>query len=159
MFLSQIVQKLIYLNNRLKCPRLKLEKNESRLFSKYENAHEVQRQWKHYFNMSPPVLPTITAVNQRFNKTGSVGDVPGTGRPTSFNREEDLRHGGYQSTVIGLTRLISSTSRYHAAMQRLPYDPTLIVNLNEDDFDRCSQSSEICLEKFNYDPALLVHIL
>ena len=44
-------------------------------------------------------------------------------------------------------------------MQKLPYDPTLIVDLNEDDFDRCSQSSEICLEKFNYDLALIDHIL
>ena len=44
-------------------------------------------------------------------------------------------------------------------MQKLPYDPTLIINLNEDDFDRRSQLSEICLEKLNYDSALLVHIL
>ena len=43
-----------------------------------------------------------------------------------------------------------SASRYHAAMQKLqlkPYHPTLIVDLNEDSFDRHSQSSEICLEK------------
>ena len=55
-----------------------------------------------------------------------------------------------------------STSRYHAAMQKLHlklYRPTLVVDLNEDDFDRRSQSSEICLEKFNYDPALVDHIL
>ena len=39
-----------------------------RLFSKYENAHEVQRQWKNHFNTPPPALATITAVNQRLNK-------------------------------------------------------------------------------------------
>ena len=50
-----------------------------RLFSKYEHAHEVQRQWKHHFNTSPPGLATITTVNQRFNKTGSVEDLPHTG--------------------------------------------------------------------------------
>ena len=80
----------------------------------------------------------------------------------SFNRGEDLRHGGYQSTVIDSTRLYSSRSRYHAAMQKLqlkPFHSTLIVDLNEDDFDRCSQSSEICLENFNYYPALVDHIL
>ena len=80
----------------------------------------------------------------------------------SFNRGEDLRHGGYQSTVIDSTRLVSSTSRDHAAMQKLQLKsshPTLIVDLNKDNFDRCSQSSEICLEKFNYDPALVDHIL
>ena len=37
--------------------------------------------------------------------------------------------------------------------------PTLLVDLNKDDFDRRSQSSEICLEKFNYDPGLVDHIL
>ena len=50
----------------------------------------------------------------------------------------------------------------HVAMQKLqlkPYHPTMIVDLNEDDFDRRSQSSDICLEKFNYDPALVDHIL
>ena len=35
------------------------------------------------------------------------------------------------------------------------FHPTLIIDLNKDGFDRCSQSSEICLEKFNYDPALV----
>ena len=47
-------------------------------------------------------------------------------------------------------------------MQKLQlklYHPTLIVDLNEDDFDRCSQSSEIYLEKFNYDSGLVDHIL
>ena len=47
-------------------------------------------------------------------------------------------------------------------MQKLhlkPYHPTLIVNLNEDDFNGRSQSSEICLEKFNYNPGLVDHIL
>ena len=44
-------------------------------------------------------------------------------------------------------------------MQKLQlklYHPTLIVDLNEDDFDR---HSEICLEKFNYDPGLVDHNL
>ena len=60
----------------------------------------------------------------------------------SFIRGEDLGHDGYQSTVIDSTRLVSNTSLHHIAMQKLqlkPYHPTLIVDLNEDDFDRCSQ--------------------
>ena len=55
-----------------------------RLFSKYENAHELQGQWKHHVNTSPPTLVTITAVNQRFNKIESVEDLPHTGRPKTF---------------------------------------------------------------------------
>ena len=134
-----------------------------RLFSKYGNAHELQRQWKHHFNTSPPASTTMMAVNQKLNKTRSAEDLPRTGRPAnSFNSGEDLRHGGYQSTAMDSTSLYSSTSRYHAAMQKLQlklFHPTLIVDLNEDDFDRHSQSSEIYLEKFNYDPALLDPIL
>ena len=61
------------------------------LYSKYEHAHEVQKQWKHHFNTSLPALPTITAVNQRFNKIGSVEDVPGTGRPSTVLTEERLK--------------------------------------------------------------------
>ena len=47
-------------------------------------------------------------------------------------------------------------------MQKLQlklYHPTLIVDLNEDDFDRYSQSSEIYLEKLNYDSDLIDHIV
>ena len=64
--------------------------------------------------------------------------------------------------VIDSTRLVSSTSRYHAAMRKLqlkPYHPILIVDVNEDDFDSRSRSSEICLEKVTYDPSLVDHIL
>ena len=61
-----------------------------RLLSKYENAHEVQRQWRHHFNSSPPALATITAVNQRFNKTESVEDLPRTGRPATVLTEERI---------------------------------------------------------------------
>ena len=44
-------------------------------------------------------------------------------------------------------------------LQLKPYHLILIVDRNEDDFDRRSQSSEICLEKFNYDLALIDRIL
>ena len=59
-----------------------------RLFSKYENVHELQRQWKHHFNTSHPALMTIMPVNQRFNKTGSIQDLPSTGRPVTVLTEE-----------------------------------------------------------------------
>ena len=41
-------------------------------------------------------------------------------------------------------------------LQLKPSDPTLIVDLNEDDFNRQSQ---ICLEKFNHDSGLVDHFL
>ena len=70
------------------------------------------------------------------------------------NPRLSIRQGSVQAGI--------STSQYHVAMQKLqikPYHPTLIVDLDEDDFDRRSQSSEICHEKFNYDPDLVDHIL
>ena len=61
-----------------------------RLFSKYENVHELQRQWKHRFNTFPLALVAITAVNQRFNKTGNVEDLPRTGRPATVLTERRI---------------------------------------------------------------------
>ena len=61
-----------------------------RLSSKYGYAHEVRRQWKHHFNTSPPALPTITAVSQRFNKTGSVEDLPCADRPATALTEKRI---------------------------------------------------------------------
>ena len=55
-----------------------------------KNAHMVERQWTYPFNMSPSALPTITPVNQRFNKTGSVEDLPRTGRPATVLTEEKI---------------------------------------------------------------------
>ena len=81
------------------------------LFSKHKNAHELQRQWKHHFNTSPPALATITTVNQRFNKTGSVGDLPRTSRPATVltettisdmvdnNAQLSIRQGSIQAEV------------------------------------------------------------
>ena len=56
----------------------------------YRHTHELQRQWKHHFNTSPPALATMTAVNQRFNKTGSVEDLARTGRPATVLTEEKI---------------------------------------------------------------------
>ena len=90
------------------------------LFSIYENAHEIQRQWKHHFNMFPPVSVMITVMKQRFNKTGSAEDLPRTSRPATVLTEEkiqdmvdtnsrlSMRQGSIQ---VGINR-----SRYHATM-------------------------------------------
>ncbi|CAF1226340.1 unnamed protein product [Rotaria magnacalcarata] len=70
------------------------------------------------------------------------------------NPQLSIRKGSIQAGI--------SRSRYHSAMQKLhlkPYHPILIVDLNEDDFDRRSQFCEIWLEKFNNDPGLIGHIL
>ena len=40
--------------------------------------------------MSPTALATTTAVNQRFNKTGSVQDLPHIDRPATVLTEEKI---------------------------------------------------------------------
>ena len=82
-------------------------------FSKYENAHGVQRQWKNYFNTSPPVSTTMMTVNQQFNEIGSVANLPCVGRPSTILTEK-LQKIQYivdsNSRLSYSTRL--STSRY-----------------------------------------------
>lgn len=40
-----------------------------RLYCKFENAAEVQRQWRHHFDTDPPVRETILATYQKFLDT------------------------------------------------------------------------------------------
>ena len=140
-----------------------------RLFSKFENTHEVQRRWGHHFDTAPPALSTILTVNQRFDETGSVEDlVARSGRPSSALTEDKLEEIKEMVTTSpnlsvreGSAQSVVSIGSYHTAMTKLhfkSYHPTLIVALNEDDFDRRSQSSEIWLEKFQNDPRLVDHI-
>jgi hypothetical protein len=60
------------------------------LFSKFENAHEVQRQCKHHFDTCPPALATILTVNRRFEETGSVEDLQRSSRPVTTLTEDKL---------------------------------------------------------------------
>ena len=52
-------------------------------------------------------------------------------------------------------RIDISKSSYQVAMEQLrfePYRPTLIVDFNEDDFDRHSEFCETWMENFENDP-------
>jgi len=136
-----------------------------RLYSKFENAHEVRRQWKHHFDTNVPKVDTILSVNWKFDETGVVEDLPRSGPPLSVLSEEKL--GEIEELVINSPRLSVrqgaaqagiSKSTYQRAMEKLnfkPYRPTLIVHLNEDDFDRRSEFCEIWLDKFENDSDLL----
>jgi hypothetical protein len=100
-------------------------------------------------------LATILAVNQRFEETGSVEDLQRSGRPVTILTEDKLEEMVTSSPNLSVRQgsaqaCISKTS-YHVAMNKphlKPYHPSLIVDLNEDDFDRRSQFCEIWLEKF-----------
>ena len=95
-------------------------------FSKYENGCEVQRQWKHHFNKPPPALATMTAVNQRFNEIGNVGNLPRTSRSAAVLTEEKFEEIQYVvdsnpqfSIRQGSAQAGIGKSRYHSAFNKI----------------------------------------
>jgi hypothetical protein len=136
-----------------------------RLFSKFDNAHEVHRQWQCHFHTSPPDIHTILSTNRKFDETGTVEDLPRSDRPVTILSEEKLEEMVNNSPRLsirqGAAQAGISKSSYQVAMAQLnfkPYHPTLIVGLNEDDFDRRSEFCEIWLEKLENDPGLIDRI-
>jgi hypothetical protein len=139
-----------------------------RLFSKFENAPEVERQWKYYFDTTPPNIGTHLSVNRKFDETGTIEDLPRSGRPSNIFSEEKLEE--IEEMVINSPRLTIrqgsaqagiSKSSYQVVMEQLhfkPYRSTLIVDFNEDDFDRRCEFCEIWLEKLENDPDLIDRI-
>lgn len=53
------------------------------LYGKFENFHEIIRQWKNQFTTRPPHEQTIRNVVNKFKETGSVHDRERSGRPHS----------------------------------------------------------------------------
>ena len=75
--------------------RLDFEERKFNLkcYWKYENAVEVQRQFRREFNKEPPTRVTITRIRDKFEADGTVQDVhkKRSGRPrtlTSPRKEE-----------------------------------------------------------------------
>lgn len=136
-----------------------------RLFSKFENATDVQRVWTNYFDTTPPHLTTISSINKKFDEFGTIENLPHIGRPSSVLSEEKLDEieervasNPQLSIRLGADRAGISKSSYHVAMKQLgfkPYRPTLIIELNDDDFDRRSEFCESWIEKFEEDPNLI----
>ena len=139
-----------------------------RLFSKFENAHELRRQWKHHFDTNAPDVTTVLSLNKKFDETGAVEDLPRSGPPSSVLSDEKLEE--IEKLVIrsprlsvrqGAAQVGLSKTTYHRAMESLnfkPYRPTLIVQLNEDDFNCRSEFCETWLDKFENDSDLVDRI-
>ena len=129
-----------------------------RLFSKFENATEVLRQWTHHFDATPPHLTTFSSKNRKFNENETVETLPHSGRPSTVLFEEKLDEiegvvtsNSHLSIRQDAARVDISKSSYQVAMEQLrfePYRPTLIVDFNEDHFDRRSEFCETWIESF-----------
>ncbi len=115
-----------------------------RLYCKFENAAEVQRQWRHHFDTDPPVRETILATYQKFLDTGSA-DAERSGRPVSVLTAENLqevknriRKRPQKSVRRGSAEAGMSYESYRTALHKLGlkvYPPQLVVELSDSDFD------------------------
>ena len=56
-----------------------------RLFSKCENARDIQKRWKDHLDKTPPHLASISLISKRFNENGTVDDLSHSDRPTIFS--------------------------------------------------------------------------
>lgn len=139
------------------------------LYAKFENYGEVQRQWKNYFDSEPPAKTTIRDLFNRFQQTGSVSDLPRSGRPSTSSTPERLEEARAlvdenpkTSVTAGAIALGIPRTSYHRILEKLdlhPYRPQRIPELLDDDFDRRLEFCDTMLIKFNDQPALLDHIL
>ena len=124
------------------------------LYAKFENFAEVQRQWKNYFDSEPPAKTTIRDLFDRFQQTGSVADLPRSGRPSSSSTPEMLEEARAlveenpkTSVSAGAMALGLPRTSYHRILQKLdlhPYRPQRVPELLDDDFDRRLEFCDIC---------------
>lgn len=139
------------------------------LYAQFRCYEEVRRQWPSRFNSSPPTIETIKGVFERFKETGSVADLPRSGRPPTSTTSENLE----QAQLLITTDPTTSVSRgaeameiprtsYHRLLVQLdlkPYRPQHVPQLSDCDFDRRAEFSSMMLEKLTADPRLIDHIL
>ena len=139
------------------------------LYAQFQNYEEVRRQWHFHFATSPPKFTTIKAVFERFQQTGSVEDLPRSGRPATSTTPERLEQvqklvAADPSTSVsrGAAALDLPRTSYHRLLVKLdlkPYRPQHVPMLSDCDFDRREEFSKTIVERFDADPHLIDHIM
>lgn len=122
-----------------------------------------------YPNRNPITQSCVSKLIRRFNDTGSIKNLPRTGRPKvatdgykALNVLLDIAENPKQSTRrLGLQHDIShmSVDNLLRKQKMRPYKVHLVQELNEDDFDRRSQFCENLMERCNIDPLFANKIL
>jgi hypothetical protein len=135
-----------------------------RRFSILNSAAQVVREWPTLFESPPPSRQTVTDVNRRFNETGSVADLPRSGRPRSSTGEENREKVEAKFTASPGTSIRKAAMQLgisRMGVQRIlkeigvrPFRPTLVQGLLEDDYDRRTEFCETWLEKLDENPEL-----
>ena len=90
-----------------------------RLYSKFENAHEVRRHWNHHFDTNVPKVDTILSVNRKFDETGVVEDLPRSDPPLSLLSEEKLEE--IEELVINSPRSSVRQDAAQAGISKITY--------------------------------------
>ena len=104
---------------------------------KTENADRVRTAWVEAFNTPPPTRLTIYRIRDKFDATGSVGNVPKSGRPrTSTTEENEMRvamtfvNSPKKSTRRAALELSLPRTSLRRLMRKLnlkPYRPRLLT--------------------------------
>ena len=140
-----------------------------KLYHKFENAHEVQRKWKEYFDTKPPHAKTILDLAHKFDITCSVEDASRDGRPVTVLTSEKLQQienvvneNPFLSVRSGALQTEINRETYRLAQKTLEFKchhPQFVTDLSDEDFDRRTEFCETMLEKFNSDRNFVDHIL
>lgn len=62
------------------------------LYSKFENANEVLRQWKNYSDSPTPTRQKVLSVFNKFKESGSVQDIDRSGRPRTARSLDNIEN-------------------------------------------------------------------
>ena len=139
------------------------------LYHQYGSATQVRRKWKNYFATEPPCRQQIVQLAKKFNETGSIHNIKGSGRSRSVVTEqaissvtELLKNSNNLSITQGAEATGMSKSSYYRAVIEAgfhAYRPTTVQELSDDDFQNRVKFCETMLAKFDENARLVNKIL
>ena len=127
------------------------------LFGKFECFNEVRRQWSNHFSSQAPDERTISNIVTKFKQTGSVLDLPRSGRSRSVRTQETIKkvenliqdrpNISVSSGALGLEISRSSFYRTIKELGFRPFKPCAAIDLSDDDFDRRQEFCESMIDR------------
>ena len=139
------------------------------LFGKFESFNEVQRQWGNHFSSQAPDKRTISSIVTKFKQTGSVLDLPRSGRSRSVRTQEIITKVENLildrpniSVSVGARELDISPASFHRIIKELgfrPFKPCAAIELSDDDFDRRHEFCQSMVDRIEAEPAILNKII
>lgn len=140
----------------------------------YGDRQRSHREAANLFNdMHPDRNPiphtTVTRIVRKFAETGSIKDLPRSGRPksaTDGNTSLDVLLRVQENPKVSTTNLAlecdisqSSVMKILKSAKQHPYKIQLLHELSEDDPDRRMQFCELMMERINNNPGFIKQIV